>query len=328
MTRIDQLNPMQRYLVHEFVEDYEDGLLSRRDMVGRVLRITGTAAGAATVLTTLGVKAGAAQESATPQASGPQSPISVPENDARVRPTNLSYAGPDGEILSAYQVTPAAPADGGYPLVLICHENRGLTEHIRDVARRFAVNGHLACAPDLLSREGGTDAIEDPFVIPAILVEGDPGRHVADFQAAITHYGITGEADLTRIGMNGYCFGGGITWQAATQIADIGAAVAFYGPPPPLDAVPNIEAAVLGVYSDDPDDFANEGLDELEAALQEAGVTHQINIYPDTGHAFHNDTGQRYNEEQALVAWEDTLAWFAEHLGGADEATPVASPVA
>lgn len=124
--------------------------------------------------------------------------------------------------------------------------------------------------------------------------------------------------------MNGFCFGGGISWQAATLIFDLAAAVAFYGPPPPLDAVPNIEAAVLGVYSDDPDDFANEGLDELEAALQEAGVTQQINIYPDTGHAFHNDTGQRYNEEQALVAWEDTLAWFAEHLGGPDEATPVA----
>lgn len=330
MTRMDQLNPMQRYLVHEFVEDYEDGLLSRRDMVGRVLRITGSAASAATVLTSLGIKAGTAQEAAAPQASGSASPISVPENDPGVRGTNLTYAGPDGELLIAYQVTPVGDdgvSAGPYPMMLICHENRGLTVHIRDVARRFATNGYLACAVDLLSREGGTDAVEDPSVIPAILVEGDPSRHVADFRPAIAHYGITGKADLTRIGMNGFCFGGGITWQAATQISDLGAAVAFYGPPP-LDAVPNIEAAVLGVYSDDPDDFANEGLDDLEAALNEASVTFEINIYPDTGQAFHNDTGQRYNEEQALVAWKDTFAWFAEHLGGADEATPVASPVA
>ncbi len=84
----------------------------------------------------------------------------------------------------------------------------------------------------------------------------------------------------------------------------------------------------LGVYSDEPDDFANEGLDDLEAALNEASVTYEINIYPDNGHAFHNDTGQRYNEQQALVAWGDTLAWFADHLGAVDDATPVASPVA
>jgi carboxymethylenebutenolidase len=80
--------------------------------------------------------------------------------------------------------------------------------------------------------------------------------------------------------------------------------------------VPNIQAAVLGMYSDDPSDFANEGRDELEAALEEAGVTFQINIYPDTQHAFHNDTGQRYNEEQALVAWQDALNWFSQHVRG------------
>jgi carboxymethylenebutenolidase len=148
MTGMEKLNPMQRYLVHEFVEDYEDGLHSRRDMVSRVLRITGSAAGAAAVLTTLGVKAGAAQDSATPQSSDPQSPISVAENDPRVFSTNLTYAGPDGELLRAYQVTPAEQGEGDatlvasapYPLMLICHENRGLTEHIRDVARRFAAN--------------------------------------------------------------------------------------------------------------------------------------------------------------------------------------------
>jgi carboxymethylenebutenolidase len=79
--------------------------------------------------------------------------------------------------------------------------------------------------------------------------------------------------------------------------------------------VPNITAAMLGIYSDDPGDFANEGLDELTAALELAGVTHQINVYPGTQHAFSNDTGQRYNEEQALIAWDDTLAWLAQHTG-------------
>jgi carboxymethylenebutenolidase len=315
---------MQKYLVHEFVEDYEDGLMSRRDMVSRVLKITGSAAASASVLTALGVKAGGAQESTPVMPDGPQSPLSVAEGDPRVVTDEITFPGGDGEMVMAYQAKPASAAgtpEAGtpaatapFPVVLICHENRGLTPHIHDIARRFAVNGYLACALDLLSREGGTAAIADPSSIPAILTDGDPSRHVDDFQAAITHYGTDSEADTSRIGMNGFCFGGGITWRAATAIAELKAAVPFYGPPPPLDAVPNIQAAVLGVYSDDPNDFANEGLDDLRTALEEAGITHQINVYPDSQHAFHNDTGQRYSEAAALAAWSDTLAWFDQYL--------------
>ena len=124
-------------------------------------------------------------------------------------------------------------------------------------------------------------------------------------------------ADSNRLGMTGFCFGGGITWRCATQMPELKGAAPYYGPPPPLDAVPNIRAAVLGVYSDDPDDCANEGLEELVAALEEAGVTFQINIYPDTQHAFHNDTGPRWNEEQALQAWRDTVAWFEQYVKNA-----------
>ena len=325
MSPLEQLNPMQRYLVHEFVEDYEDGLLSRRDMISRVLHITGGVAAAATVLTSLGVRATGAQGATPPSPNGPQSPLSVPEDDPRVLASNVTFAGADEAPVQAYQAVPAEQLGEKLPLVLVCHENRGLTEHIRDVARRLAVEGYLACAVDLLSRQGGTDAVEDPSEIPAILTEGDMSRHVADFQAAIDHYEVSGEADMSRIGMTGFCFGGGITWRAATQIEELDAAVAWYGPPPPLGEVPNIQAAVLGIYSDDPDDFANEGRDDLEAALEEAGVTYEINVYPDTQHAFHNDTGQRYNEEQALVAWQDMLAWFDQYLAG-DTATPDATP--
>lgn len=325
MSPLDQLNPMQQYLVYEFVEDYEDGLLSRRDMVSRVLHITGGVAAAATVLTSLGVSATAGAQEGTPTGpNGPRSPLSVPETDARILATNVTFAGPDGANVLAYQASPANTTGGRPPLALICHENRGLTEHIRDVARRFAVEGYLACAIDLLSRQGGTEAIADASEIPAILTDGDPNRHVDDFQAAITHYGVSGEADMERIGMTGFCFGGGITWRAATRIAELDAAVAWYGPPPPLEDIPNIQAAVLGIYSDDPNDGANRGRDDLEAALAQAGVTFRVNVYLDTQHAFHNDTGQRYNQEQAITAWNDTLAWFAEHLGGA--AAPGATP--
>lgn len=325
MSPLDQLSPMQRYLVHEFVEDYEDGLMSRRDMISRVLYITGGVGATAAVLTSLGVEAAGAQGATPPPPNGPQSPISVAADDPRVTASDITFTGADGTNVMAYQAAPAEQSGEPLPLVLICHENRGLTEHIRDVARRFSVEGYLACALDLLSPEGGTAAVADPSQIPALLTDGDMGRHVAAFQAAVEHYRTSGEADPNRIGMTGFCFGGGITWRAATQISELKAAVPWYGPPPPLEDVPNIQAAVMAIYSDDPNDFANEGRDELVAALEEAGVTFQINVYPGTQHAFNNDTSQRYNEEQALVAWQDTLAWFGQYLG-AGMATPSATP--
>ena len=200
-------------------------------------------------------------------------------------------------------------------LVLVCHENRGLTDHIRDVARRLAAAGYIGVAIDLLSPEGGTASIADPSSIPALLTGGDLSRHVQAFSNAISFYEEMGEAAAANPGMIGFCFGGGITWRTITQEPRLQAGVAYYGPPPPLEDIPNIKAAVLGVYSDDPGDFANRGLDDLESALAEAGITFEINIYPNTQHAFHNDTSPRYNPEQAAVAWTDTLNWLGAHLG-------------
>ena len=320
------LNPFETYLVHEFVEDYEDGLLSRRDMVGRVAHIAGGVASAAALLAALGVAPLAAgAQSATPPpmptATGPRSPLSVAADDPRVAGEAITFPGPGGATLMAYQARPAAgaatPGAGGrLPVVLVCHENRGLTDHIRDVARRWAVLGYVACAVDLLSREGGTAAVADPSRIPAILTaDENRATHVPDFRAAAAHYGAQAFADASRLAMQGFCFGGGVTWLAAEQMPELRATAAFYGPPPPLDHVADIKAAVLGVYSDDPKDFANGGREELAAALQAAGVVHEMKVYPGTQHAFHNDTGARWNETQALAAWNDTVAWFAAHAG-------------
>ncbi len=323
MTRA--LSQFENYLVHEFVEDYVDGIMSRRDMMRRVLHITGGVATTATVLTQLGVKPASAQEGTPPPAptpTGPRSAVSVPEDDPRITASDITFPGLDGEQVTAYQAMPAG--DGPFPVVLICHENRGLTDHIRDVTRRWAAQGYLAAAVDLLSREGGTASIADPAEIPALLSDDTKlQRHVDDFIAAAAFYGTQETADAARLGMTGFCFGGGITWRAATQMPELKGAAPFYGPPPPLAAVPNIRAAVFGVYSDDPDDFANEGLEELIAALEEAGVTFEIEVYPDTQHAFHNDTGPRWNEEQALEAWNDTVSWFETYVKNASAgATP------
>jgi carboxymethylenebutenolidase len=318
------LAQFENYLVHEFVEDYQDGLMSRRDMMRRVLHITGSVAATATILTKLGLtpmtRSAAAQEATPTPVAVAQSPLSVAADDPRIIGEDITFPNGDATIM-AYQARPSGTgggtpvAEGPLPLVLICHENRGLQEHIRDVARRWAVQGYLATAVDLLSREGGTAAIADPAEIPSLLTgDVDPNRHVSDFQAAVAYYATQTIADMNRIGMIGFCFGGGITWRAVEQIAELKAGAPYYGPPPPLEDVPNIKAAVLGVYSDDPNDFANEGRDELEAALEAAGVTFEIKVYPGTQHAFHNDTGQRYNEEQAIAAWNDTLAWFSQYV--------------
>jgi carboxymethylenebutenolidase len=113
--------------------------------------------------------------------------------------------------------------------------------------------------------------------------------------------------------MVGFCFGGGVTWLAATQIPELRAAVPFYGPHPPLEDVPGIQAAVLGIYAGN-DQRINQGIPEIELAMQENGKTFEKIIYPNTDHAFHNDTGTRYNPEAAKDAWQKTLDWFGEYM--------------
>src|SRR5829696_3210794 len=323
-----ELSQFENYLVHEFVEDYVDGIMSRRDMVRRVLHIIGGVATTATVLTQLGVKSASAQEGTPappPTPTGPRSSVSVAENDPRVTASDITFPGLDGAEIFAYQAMPSS-GDGPFPVVLLAHDNRGLTPHMQDVARRWATQGYVAAALDLVSREGGTTSIADPAEIPAIIVdENNIQRHVDDFKAAAAYFATQENADAARLGMNGFCIGGAITWRVATQMTELKGAAAFYGPPPPLEEVPNIRAAVFGVYTDDPDDGANEGRDELVAALEEAGVIFEIEVYPDTQHGFHNDTSPRWNEEQALAAWNDTVAWFEQYVkNAAGEATPTA----
>jgi carboxymethylenebutenolidase len=188
-----QLGQFETYLVHEFVEDYQDGLMTRRDMMRRVLHITGSVVATATILSKLGVLpivSGAESQEATPAApTAPQSPISVPADDPRIIGEDITFDG-NGATLIAYQARLSSAsgtpeASGTFPVVLICHENRGLTDHIRDVARRWAVEGYVACAVDLLSRQGGTASIADQSEIPAMLTsQADSAQQVADFQAA------------------------------------------------------------------------------------------------------------------------------------------------
>jgi carboxymethylenebutenolidase len=246
-----------------------------------------------------------------------RSPLSVAANDPTIDGQDISFPGTGGATILAYQARLKANASAPLPLVLVCHENRGLTEHIRDVVRRFAKEGYIACGVDLVSRQGGTARITDPNDFSTLLT--GPGvnqdQFVGDFASAVAYYKTRPDlVQFDKIGMNGYCFGGGIVWRSTEQIPELKAAAPFYGAFPPLDQVNKIKAAVLGVYSSDPNDFANNRRDDLDQALTAANVTHKFMAYPGTMHAFHNDTGPAYNQEQALAAWRDMIAWFKQYL--------------
>jgi carboxymethylenebutenolidase len=315
------MNQFEEYFVREFVEDYRVGHMSRRDMMRRVLYISGGIASTAALLSSLGVPTVASADSAQIAQIAPPppdatrvSPLSVAPDDPAVSTQWISFTNQnDGATIMAYEARPSN-ASGPLPVVLVCMRNQGVEPQIQDVTRRWAKLGYIAAAVDLLSREGGTEGIAEKAVIPALLSGADPNRHVSDFQAAADYYGTQSDADATRMGMNGFCFGGGIVWRSAEAIQALKAAVPFYGAPPPLDQVPNIQAAVLGVYSADPNDFANNNRDGLDAALTSAGITHQMNVYPDTHHDFYNDTGQAYNPDQAMAAWNDAVNWMQTHV--------------
>jgi carboxymethylenebutenolidase len=318
---VERLGPQQHDLVTEFVEYYEERQLRRRDLLERVLHITGSAAAAAGALLALGVRPVAADPLASapfapPRQTPPQSPFSVPATDPAVVGTDLTVRSRDGADLLAYLARPSAA--GRNPVVLICHENQGLSEHFRDVARRFAKNGYVAIALDLLSRRGGTDAVPENMRGAGL---GSPDQQVADFQDLLAYLRRQSFVDTARAGMIGFCLGGTVAWNMALREPTLRAVAPFYGNPSFRDELPNLRAAVLGAYGERDTNTTASGT-ALRPDLEAARKTFRINVYPDAGHAFFNDMRPLagnfgYVESAATAAWRDVLAWFATYLRGA-----------
>ena len=331
-TETIELGKFERYLVEEFYDDYRAGEITRRTFIRRVAYITGSMGTAALAMAAVGCSRDelpaknapipAAEKTVAPPppptpsptaavtlipVPGAKSPLSVAENDPAVVGKDVKF-----EQAGGYLVLPAAASTTKRAAIMVCHENAGLTPHIRDVARRFAKAGFAAIALDLLTKEGGTASMERDKISGALTTAGIP-RHVADFAAARKYLGTVDGVDGARVGMIGFCFGGGVTWAAATLIPELKAVVPFYGPAPDAAAAPNIKAAALGVYGGT-DARINAGIDPLKAALTAAKVTHEIKIYPEVPHGFHNDTGTGYNEAQSTQAWKDAIAWFQKYV--------------
>jgi carboxymethylenebutenolidase len=297
------VNELQRYLVEEAVEDYEEGRLSRRQALKAIAGLTGAAL-AARMLDAH------AQGKSAPRGKAPSgSAPAVPPDDPAIVAGIAEFPGA-GARLSGYLARPAQ--SGRFPIVLVCHENRGLTRHIEDVTRRVAKAGYVGLAVDLLSRDGGT-AKHDFDAVPGILGKVPPARHVQDFASGLAFARAQPAARGERIGMMGFCFGGGVTWRVAAGVPELRAAVPFYGLPVQDAEVPNIHAAVLAIYAGR-DNRINQNIPAIEASMQKHGKTFRKIVYPDVDHAFYNDTGERYNAEAAQAAWSEALAWFSKYL--------------
>ncbi len=328
------MNIFQSYLAEEFAEDYQEGRLSRRDALKLIMSVTGSLIVANSILaacTPPPEDIARPDEAPTSTESPVAQPLPTEASTAAAVPSNSTSpygtVMPDDPAILAKEIAiPTADAEIiGYlaqpsgasasPVILICHENRGLTPHIQDVTRRFAKAGYVGLAVDLLSRQGGTNAVGSENV-PGILGNIAPDQFVEDFKSGWQYLQGQPFADTRRVGMTGFCFGGGVTWQVAVHMPELLAAVPFYGPHPLATDVPTIQAAILAMYGE-LDGRINGGIPAIEDAMAANGKIYEKVIYPNADHAFHNDTGSRFNPEAASDAWARMLGWFEKYVRNA-----------
>ena len=235
----------------------------------------------------------------------------VRAEDKRIEGQYVEFDSPGGYGKArGYFVRPAA-ANGKLPGVLVIHENRGLNPHIEDIARRLALDGFVAFAPDALFSLGGYPGDEDKA--RELFSKLDQAKTREDFVAAAAS--LKGRPEGTgKIGAVGFCYGGGMVHVLATRLGgDLSAAVSFYGSAPDAKDVPKIKAPLM-LHAAENDERINGSWPEFEQALKAAGVKYERFLYPGTQHGFNNDTTPRYDAEAAKLAWERTLAFFETHL--------------
>ena len=234
----------------------------------------------------------------------------VPKDDKRLKTEFLPYPSPQGNSTTKGYLAQPAAAKGKLPGILVVHENRGLNPHIEDIARRLALDNFVAFAPDALAPLGGYPGDED--AARGLFPKLDQAKTREDFVAAAAF--LKGHAACTgKIGVVGFCWGGGIAHVLATRLPDLGAAVPFYGNPPAPEEAAKVKAPLL-VHFAEADQRINAAWPAYEAALKAAGVTYAAHTYPGTQHGFNNDTTPRYDEAAAKLAWSRTLEFFNKHL--------------
>ena len=324
------LNAHQRYLIEEFADEYQERKMGRRELLRRVLLITGSIPVTAAVLTSLGCGADDGDDASRPApaatsdaaartteaaraattAAVPATP-GVPPSDPAIAVADVRFPGPGSELLG-YVARPSAA--GTYPGILVIHENRGLVDHIKDVARRYAREGFAAFAIDLVSRDGGTKP--DAAANSGFLAQGGDAKTtmlIEDLLAGLAYLKAQPYVGAKPLGVTGFCFGGGYTWETAISSRDVRAAAPYYGTVRRMNELRTTQAAILAIYGE-ADARITAQAPQVEEQLKASGRPYEIKIYPGAGHAFFNDTGQNYRPEPAADAWRTTLAWFRRHL--------------
>ena len=275
----------------ESYDRHPDGSPCRRAFLRKLAGFIGGTAAAGALLPQLGARAEI-----------------VAKDDPRLHTEWIQYPGETGKI-RAYLARPRT--EEKRPAVIVIHENRGLQPHIQDVARRMALEGFLAIAPDALSPLGGTP--EDAGKVPSLLQQLDNRATIQNFVAAV-QYLKTHPLSTGKVGCTGFCWGGGMTNQVAVRSPDLKAAVPYYGSQPATEDVPKIKVPLLLHYAG-LDERINKGIPAFEEALKKNSIEYKIYLYEGAGHAFNNDTNEaRYHKESAQLAWQRTVAFFKEKL--------------
>ena len=275
------------------LEEFRLGIIGRREFIQRVIIAAGGLAAAAPLLRSVGI--------------GESEAAQVDPDDPALDSKVVQFPGKAGTIW-AYQSRPKTGAN--LPAVIVVHDNRGLSPHIEDVARRFAHQGYIALAPDYLSRHGGTAKIPG---LPNIRSQAPVQVVTEDTEAAVTY--LKGEPGVRadRLGVVGFCWGGEMAFHLATQVKGLKAVTVFYGRTPKQELLREIKAPILAHYGEE-DKAISGAVPETADAIKRYGKSFTYKIFPQAAHAFHNDTGDRYHPEAAREAWERTLAFFAQHL--------------
>lgn len=293
-----------RLTAHDFDQEllilfdaYVHGSLDRRGFLAQAQKFAKAGVTAAGLLAALSPDFAAGQQ--------------VPTDDARLKIERLAYPSPAGSgTVKGYLVRPAGAGSARLPAVLVIHENRGLNPHIEDIARRLALDGFMAFAPDALTPLGGYPGDEEKAM--AAFARLDQAKTREDFVAAAHWLKARGDAN-GKLGVVGFCWGGGIVHILATRLPDLNAGVAFYGNLPATAEAVKVKAPLL-VQQAAVDERNNAAWPAYAAALKAAGVKFMVYQYPGTQHGFNNDTTPRYDAAAAKLAWERTLAFFKTYL--------------
>ena len=285
--------------IFDLYDEYCHGYIDRREFMSK-----------AAAITIGGVSALWMAQALMPRYAEAQT---ISFTDERMKGTYVEYPSPGGTsgMMRGYLVQPTG--EGPFPSVIIFHENRGLNPYIEDVARRAAVAGFLALAPDGLSPVGGYPGNDDDG---RTLQRGLDPAELSQDMINSARYLQAHELSTGRLGATGFCWGGGMTNRLAVALGDdLSAGAPFYGAAPATEDVASIRAALMIQYAET-DERINAMWPDFEAALQANDVDYRMHMYEGTNHGFHNNSTPRYNEEAADLAWSRTIDFFTEHLTG------------